>query len=199
MFVEGMRAFQADDFLAKPFNPDLLLALVEARLRTSGGGERGTASEPEPFESDENLQWETRRYAYDDAMPRLLRYRIADALNELGTLGRTSESVVREILLSDTPPGSYSALAHRISTPSHVIKYAWRKEVMPKILVSVKELLVWARRMRTAELISGGVRPLEAAVVLHVDESTIYRDLRWHSSLAESRQGEDRYTGQTDC
>lgn len=116
-------------------------------------------------------------------------WRQAAATVALDSYGRTStvRSIVQEVLLSNVPVRGVTDLSDRLSRPQHAIRRAWARSVGGQSDLRLTQFVQWGRRLRAAEMLVGGCSITEAASLLRVDESTLYRDLRGY--LSERSKG----------
>jgi hypothetical protein len=116
----------------------------------------------------------------DEVISRSPRQVAAAALLSRAHLSELTRTMVEEVLVAHIAVRDVGHLGRRLAHPTHQLRRTWGREVRAYAPVSLHSFVRWGRRFREAELLADGYDVHEAAELVGIDESTLYRDLRGH-------------------
>jgi hypothetical protein len=119
------------------------------------------------------------------------RTQLAERL--LGSLAMDSLSaaIIREVLLAEGPVAKTVQLAKRLGRDERELRYEWDRNARRLIDCPLYGFIRWGRNLRAVEALGRGLPPLEVAVMLEIDETTLRRDLR-HAGCSLALEGSQR-------
>jgi hypothetical protein len=106
------------------------------------------------------------------------RMQLAERLLESLDPDGLSAAIVREVLLEEEPVANTAQLAERLRSDERNLRYRWDREGRLLLDRPLYGFIRFGRHLRAIEALGRGLAPLEVAVMLDIDVTTLQRDLR---------------------
>jgi hypothetical protein len=89
-----------------------------------------------------------------------------------------SAAIVREVLLEEEPVANTAQLAERLGSDERKLRYKWDRDGRLLLDRPLYGFIRFGRHLRAIEALGRGLAPLEVAVMLDIDVTTLQRNLR---------------------